>query len=169
MSQPVIMLNMQSLAWHFKFAWNLVLFPPKPTRADFFFFLGHRTLQCIKVLGFHLCSNNWMCEEKPLVSHTGVEFILATKKEPIKEPNNTHSKSEQCTRASALFFNIHTLYSSLSCDHSPASDANSSDQNILGGPLSVFAATWRAQGWVTNYQAAAVPLGRIAGRLCGFK
>lgn len=54
------------------------------------------------VLDFHLCSNNWMCEAKALVSHTaairGIELILATKREPIKWPeisaytvNNTHN------------------------------------------------------------------------------
>lgn len=35
------------------------------------------------VLEFHLCSNNWMCEAKPLMSPTaairGIELILAVK------------------------------------------------------------------------------------------
>lgn len=35
-------------------------------------------------LRVHLCSNNWMCEAKPLVSRTaavkGIELILATKR-----------------------------------------------------------------------------------------
>lgn len=83
MSWPLIMINMQSLAWHFKFVWNLVLFSLKPTRE---MILGHRTLCCIMVLEFHLCSNNWMCEAKPLVPPTatigGIELILATRKSP---------------------------------------------------------------------------------------
>lgn len=36
MSWPLITLNMQSLAWHFKFARNLVLFSLKPARGDDF-------------------------------------------------------------------------------------------------------------------------------------
>lgn len=99
MSWPLIMLNMQSPAWHFTFVRNLVVFSLKPTGG---MISGHRTLWCIMVLEFHLCSDNWMCEVRALVSHTtairGIELILATKREPIKRPeistpnvNNAHN------------------------------------------------------------------------------
>lgn len=63
----IIMLNMQSLAWHFKFARNVALFSLQRERDDF----RSQDLVVYYGLRLHLCSNNWMCEARPLVPHTG--------------------------------------------------------------------------------------------------
>lgn len=71
MSWPlIIMLNMQSPAWHFKFTRNLVLFSLHPERVREREDFRSQDLVVYYGLRLHLCSNNWMCEARPLVPHT---------------------------------------------------------------------------------------------------
>lgn len=79
------MLNMQSLAWHFKFARNLVLFSLQRERErERETILGHRTLWCIMVLDFIFVliigcvKQGLLCRTQPTVR--GIELILTTKR-----------------------------------------------------------------------------------------
>lgn len=86
MSWPfVIMLNMQSPAWHFKFTRNLVLFSLHPeSERERERILGHRTLWCITVLDFIFVliigcvKQGLLCRTQPTVR--GIELILAAKR-----------------------------------------------------------------------------------------
>lgn len=82
MSWPlIIMLNMQSLAWHFKFARNLALLSLQRERETI---LGHRTLWCIMVLDsifvliIGCVKQGLLCRTQPTVR--GIELILTTKR-----------------------------------------------------------------------------------------